>query len=94
MARDAIRSQQLRAAGWRVIRVWESQIAYDLGRVIQHIERAMRKLCSRRGARARTSLGSDPQEGGMKSNFFGVKLLWGQTLKKQLLWGQTLKKET
>jgi DNA mismatch endonuclease (patch repair protein) len=46
MARDAARSQQLRAKGWRVIRVWESQIVHDLGRVIRHIERAMRSAHS------------------------------------------------
>jgi DNA mismatch endonuclease, patch repair protein len=42
MARDAVQSQQLRDQGWRVIRVWESQIVRDPGRVIQCIERALR----------------------------------------------------
>lgn len=42
MVRDAMRSQQLRARGWRVIRVWESQIVRDLSGVIRRIERAMR----------------------------------------------------
>jgi DNA mismatch endonuclease (patch repair protein) len=43
IARDAARSEQLRAKGWRVVRVWESQIVRDLGGVIQHIEHAMRR---------------------------------------------------
>lgn len=38
MTRDVTRTQQLRAEGWRVIRVWESQIARDLDRVIRDIE--------------------------------------------------------
>ena len=41
MARDAAWSEQLRAKGWKVIRVWESQIMRDLDRVIRHLERAI-----------------------------------------------------
>ena len=57
MTRDVIRSEQLRAEGWRVIRVWESEIVRDVGRVIRHIERTMRSVQSapRQGSRTARS---------------------------------------
>jgi G:T-mismatch repair DNA endonuclease (very short patch repair protein) len=46
IARDAKRSEQLRIGGWKVIRVWESDIVGDLPRVIRRVERAMRSMTS------------------------------------------------
>lgn len=50
MTRDATRSRQLRAKGWRVIRVWESDIMHDLASVLRHVERIV--LSKRRNRNA------------------------------------------
>lgn len=42
MARDARLAEQLGLQGWRVIRVWESDIVRDLKGVIRYLERAIR----------------------------------------------------
>lgn len=42
IARDAKRSRELKLSGWKVMRVWGSEIASDLTGVIERIERAMR----------------------------------------------------
>lgn len=42
MARDRVQTQELRALGWFVIRVWETDIHMDIDRVAQKIERVVR----------------------------------------------------
>lgn len=41
--RDRERNRELSAAGWLVLRVWESQIHADVGRVVRRLELALRK---------------------------------------------------
>jgi DNA mismatch endonuclease (patch repair protein) len=43
MERDRERTRELSAAGWLVLRVWESEIHADLDRVVRRVESALRR---------------------------------------------------
>jgi DNA mismatch endonuclease Vsr len=42
--RDKERNRELRSAGWRVLRVWESQINTDVSLVVHRIKLALSRL--------------------------------------------------
>jgi DNA mismatch endonuclease, patch repair protein len=43
MKRDRQRDRELSAAGWLVLRAWESEIHADLDRIVRHVESAIRR---------------------------------------------------
>ncbi|MGH8071598.1 MAG: DUF559 domain-containing protein, partial [Candidatus Entotheonellia bacterium] len=43
VARDRERSRELRAVGWLVLRVWESEVHSKVGEVVRRIESALRQ---------------------------------------------------
>jgi DNA mismatch endonuclease (patch repair protein) len=47
-ARDREQSRELRAAGWLVLRVWESEVHGNVGEVVRRIESALRQRASAR----------------------------------------------
>jgi DNA mismatch endonuclease (patch repair protein) len=48
VARDREQSRELRASGWLVLRVWESEVHSNVGEVVRRIESALRQCAPAR----------------------------------------------